>query len=251
MNKEKLEKELTSRIDIFDEKDLQEFDEKDILKIREKHFRNLNTIFLDDNSISKNRISNFDILNYNAELFRLNCNKSDLCRYYLIIFSKPKYKILNLTLSGNIKFRDLSEKLFSDIKSNTFFNVRNIILYDTSNNNLRSFIIKMFSTRSIIFQDWNIEIERLIEDSKLDIIYFTSRQFYQLKIKNILYTKDGITNYYKFTNIEEKKIKCDLCQSRNYAYILEKDFVLNEQFNKFCKTCAELIHKLPTTKITL
>lgn len=236
MDYEKIKNELKSRIDNFDEKDIQEFNQYTIDY----------TILKDD--IHKDKFTDYFILQ-NTDLFKLSRDRSDLCTYYSLIFSKPKYKMYYITINGNMKWKDLSDKLLPESNSFTFFNIRNTVLYNTSDSNLRSYIVRMFSTRNILFQDWNTKIENLIGNCKLDIIFFTSRQFYKLSVKNILYINEDIPDYFRYTNIEDKKVKCDLCQSKNYAYVLEKDFVLNDQFNKFCKKCAEFIHKLPTTNI--
>jgi hypothetical protein len=235
MDCEKIKNELKSRIDKFEEKDLQEFNQYTV-----------DYTLIKDNIICKENLSE-NFISQNTDLFKISTEISDPCTYYLLIFSKPKYKLYNITVNGNIKWKDLSEKLLAEPNSFTFFNIRNIVLYNTSDNKLRSHIVRMFTTRNIVFQDWDTKIESLIRNCKLDIIFFTSRQFYKLSVKNILHVNEDIPDYFKCTNIEDRKVKCDLCQSKNYTYVLEKDFVLNDQFNKFCKECAELIHKLPTT----
>lgn len=193
-----------------------------------------------------NKINKYnDLILENADLFSVTNDDLVETIYYSCLFSKPKERLFTFTVNSELSFYRLACLIHPKLSNIYFFNIKNFIICDISDDVMRNKILNMFCTSQTVVVDFTTPIKSLIKESKLDIIFFINKEFYKIKIKNILKVHRNIADYFRYTNVKIEDVKCHLCCKNNWEIILDKNFVLTEKFYKFCKTCLEIIRKIP------
>ncbi|WUR02358.1 uncharacterized protein VNE69_01296 [Vairimorpha necatrix] len=197
--------------------------------------------------IEKTKISSIyrDFISENPDLLSLNDSSQEEVSYYSFVLAKPYQKLLTFTVNGNISFYDLILILHPEKLDIHFFNIKNFIICDISNEKIRNYVLKMFTIRNLVFVDHTQTLKSLIKDEKIDVLYFKNNEFYKMKVKNIANIYKNIEKYFRFTDIEIRDVKCHLCKKDRWEVEMKNEFIFTERFNKFCKKCHMMINKVP------
>lgn len=190
----------------------------------------------------------YNVILENHELFLFSKN-NDFAEYYGFHLFDKTQKICTFTINGYTKLNKMFEKLFVDYDSFCFYNIQNKVFYDTKNENIKKNILRMFNAKNILFIDWNILLNNVLKNKRIEMLLFYKNKFYLLKMTSIFYCQNNISDYYSCTNIPQKIKKCDLCCVLEYEFVIENDFVFNNNFNKFCANCFKIVTAVPSTSL--